>query len=231
MTWKNISLGKYQQIESINEQDMPDIDKVLYSACVVFDKTEHEIDNERPKKVLRMMTKMQRLFETPFNPVTNKTIGEYIINYDMTKITLGQYIELNYFISDGAAKNAHYILATMAKDKRGTEHRERAEYFNNQPVEQVIGAMNAIVKNFDQFNKRYKDLFGVDPNVSGNVQNDEFNKRYGWIYSATQVALHEGIPLDSAYKLSVINAFNDLMFIKAKAKYDMEQIRKTPTTV
>lgn len=231
MTWKNITLGKYQQIEAINSQELPDIDKALYSACVVFDKTEYQLDNEKPERVLKMMTRMQSLFETPFNPVASKAIGEYEINYDISKITLGQYIELNYFISDGTAKNAHYILATMATGKRATEHRERAEYFNDQPVELVVGAMNVIVKNFDQFNKRYKNLFGVDPNVSGNVQNDEFNKRYGWIYSATQVAAHEGIPLDSAYKLSVIQAFNDLMFIKAKAKYEMEQIRKPPTTV
>lgn len=231
MTWKNITLGKYQRIEDINKQSLPDIDKALYSACVVFDKTEYQLDNEKPAKVLKMMTKMQSIFEMPFNPVASKRIGGYMINYDVSRITLGQYIELAYFIADGTAKNAHYILATMATGKRKTEHRERAEFFQGQPVELVVGAMNAIVKNFDQFNKRFQNLFGVDPIVSGNVQNDEFNKRYGWIYSATQVAAHEGIPLDDAYKLPIIQAFNDLMFLKAKAKYEIEQLRNSKPVI
>lgn len=220
----------YQQIESINKQDLQDIDKVLFSACVVFKKTEYELDNEKPKKVLKMMNKLQSIFETPFNPVACKRIGEYIINYDISLITLGQYVELAYFISDGSEKNAHYILATMAKSKTRKEHRVKADYLYSEPVALVVGAMNDIVKSFDQFNKRFKNFFGVDPNVAGNSQNDEFNKRYGWIHSATQVAAHEGIPLDEAYKLPVIQAFNDLIFIKAKDKYIAEQLRKTPIT-
>lgn len=231
MTWKNITLGKYQQIEAINSEPLPDIDKALYSACVVFDKTEYQLDNEKPKKVLKMMAKMQSLFETPFSPVASIRMGEYTINYDVSKITLGQYVELAYFISDGATKNAHYILATMATSKRITEHGERAGFFYDQPVELVVGAMTAIVKNFDQFNNRFKNLFGVDPNVAGNVQNDQFNKRYGWIYSATQVAQHEGITLDDAYKLPIIQAFNDLMFLKAKAKYEIEQLRNSKPVI
>ena len=229
MTWKNITLGMYQRIEAVNKQDIPDIDKALFSACVVFNKTEYQMDNEKPGKVLKMMTKMQRMFEAPFDPKARERIGDYNINYDVSRITLGQYIEISFFIGRGPVENAHYILASMAgrwrKKKVTSDHRTRAEYFLTQPVEQVIGAVNLIQENYARFNSQYQQLFGVDTDVVGNVQNEEFNKRYGWIYSATQVAQHEGIPLDAAYALPVKQAFNGLMYIKAKGKYELEQLR------
>jgi hypothetical protein len=235
MTWKNITLGMYQQIEAINKQDMPDIDKALYSACTVFGKTEYEINNEKPKKVLKMMNQLQNIFESPFNPKCVSRIGEYAINYDVSRITLGQYIEISFFIGRGLVNNAHYILASMAgrwrKKKITSDHLTRAEYFLIQPVEYVIGAANLIRENYIKFNKQYQQLFGIDPEVAGNVQDEDFNKRYGWIYSATQVAQHEGISLDAAYGLPVKQAFNDLLFIKAKGKYEMEQLRKAKPVV
>jgi hypothetical protein len=112
-----------------------------------------------------------------------------------------------------------------------SDHRTRAEIFLTKPVEQVIGAVNLIHESYIKFNKQYQQLFGIDPEVAGNVQIEDFNKRYGWIYSATQVAQHEGISLDAAYGLPVKQAFNDLLFLKAKGKYEMEQLRKAKPVV
>ena len=235
MKWSSITLAKYQQVDEVNRRQLPDIDKVLYSICVLYDKAEYEIDNEKPGKVVKMIGGVQRLFELPLQWEAYSRIGKYVVNYDISKITLGQYVELSYFIANGIDKNAHYILATMSRlryRKHSTkDHRKKADYFLTQTVEKVLGAVKAIKDNYDRFNARYKTLFGVDPEVSGNVQNDEFNKRYGWIYSATQVAAHEGIPLDQAYKLPIIQALNDLMFLKAKGKYEVEQLRKSKPTV
>lgn len=235
MTWKDITLGKYQQIEAINARDLSDIDKALYSACVVFDKTEYQIDNEQPERVLKMMNQMQSLFEMPFNPKAENSIGKYVVNYDVSRITFGQYIELSFFIGNGPLHNVHYILATMSnrwrKKHMTSDHRLKADYFLTQPVEKIIGALNVIQDNYSRFNGEYKQLFGLDKEVAGDVQSDEFNKRYGWIYSATQVKEHEGITLDQAFALPVRQAFNALLFLKAKGKYEMEQLRKSKPVV
>ena len=77
------------------------------------------------------------------------------------------------------------------------------------------------------FNKLYSNLFGLDPNThNGDAQADGFNKRYGWIYSASQVAEYERITLDEAYGLPVCQAFNDLAYLKAKSSYEAEQIKR-----
>jgi hypothetical protein len=236
MNWSNISLYKHQQIEEINSRDIPDIDKVLFSTCLVFDKTESELDNTEPKKVLMMATRMQKIFEMPLNTKALTKIGRYVIRYDISKMTFGQYIELAFFLSDKARviARAHFIMATIShlrmRKHSTADHRKKANYFLRQPVVGILGCVNLITENFNQFNSEYKNLFGVDKDVSGDVSNDDFNKRYGWIYSATQVAQHEGLKLDYAFAMPVRQAFNDLMFLKAKAKYEALQFKKMKTT-
>ena len=229
MKWKDITLATFQQLEAINNQGLTDIDRVLYSICVVYKKTEHQINNEDPKKVVRMMGELN-LFATPFNPRAQSRMGKYIINYDVSSITFGQYIELAYYLSKGQIECGHLILATMSKqwlrNHSTRDHNSKAEYFLQQPIEYVVGSLKAIQDGFESFNSRYKSLFGLDVNVSGDVEGNDFNRRYGWIYSATCVAEHERITLDEAFVLPVIQAFNDLAFLKAKGKYEMEQFKK-----
>jgi hypothetical protein len=235
MNWNNITLGKFQQIEEINSRLIPDIDRVLFSTCIVFDRTEFELDNTDPKKVVKMMSRMQKIFETPLNAKAYNKIGRYFINYDVSKMTFGQYIELAFFLLPNAKKEmdiqkAHYVMATISnqwlRKHTASDHRKKANYFLTQPVDKIIGSLKLIVESFGEFNKEYRSLFGVDKEVTGDVQEDAFNKRYGWIYSASQVAEYERITNDEAFALPVRQALNDLAYLKAKGKYDMEQLRK-----
>jgi hypothetical protein len=234
MNWHNVTLGQFQQINEIESRQLSDIDKVLYSICVLYNKTEYELDNTEPVKVRKMMEAVEGLAVLSISKPA-KRIGRYFVNYDVSSITFGQYIDIAFFISNNPVKYAHYILASMSKvwgRKYSTDsHRKRAEYFLKQPVSKTMSALGAIRESFDAFNGQYKNLFGVDPEVSGNVQNDEFNRRYGWIFSATQVAAHEGITLEEAYDLSVRRAFNGLAYLKAKGKYEMEQLRKSKPVI
>lgn len=231
MNWKKITLGKYRQLDEINNREIPDIDRVLFSTCVVFDMTEYQLDNAEPKKVVKMMNRMRSVFETPINAKPFNKIGRYFINYDISKMTFGQYIELAFFLSNKPIQNAHFVMATISsqwlRKHTAIDHRKKANYYLDQPVDKIIGALGRITENFAEFNKEYKSLFGVDKEVSGDVQEDMFNKRYGWIYSASQVAEYERITNDEAFALPVRQALNDLIYIKAKAKYEADQLRKS----
>lgn len=231
MNWKNITLAQFRQLDEINNSDYSDMDKVLFSVCIVFNKTEYELDNTDPNHVLKMTSKLTSLFETPYNPKAVASIGKYHIMYDISKITFGQYIELAFFLGGNAVQYAHYILATMGnrwlRKSKTSDHRRRADYFITRPVLDVMGSVNRIITNYVEFNKQYSNLFGVDKEVGGDVSEQEFNKRYGWIYSASQVAEYERITLDDAFALPVRQALNDLAYLKAKSKYEVDQLRKS----
>jgi hypothetical protein len=229
MNWNNITLGKFQQLDEVNNRNLSDIDRVLFSTCIVFDKTEYELDNMNPKDVLKLTKKLTKIFEKPIDPAPFNKIGKYFINYDIAKITFGQYIELAFFLSH-PVRNAHYILATLSnqwlRQNKTRDHRKKANYFLDQSVIKITGSLKQVIENFIAFNNEYKDLFGLSSEVNGDVQEDIFNKRYGWIYSASQVAEYERITMDATFELPIRQAMNDLKYLKAKSKYEAEQLKK-----
>lgn len=228
--WDKISLFKFQQIELIsNKPGMSELDITLFSTCIVFGFTEFELDNLPLKKVTRLTAKMQKIFETPFTPVPQKRIGKYWINYDISKMTFGQYVELSYFLNN-PLQFVHYIMASISnklfRRNKSKDHRQKAEYFLKMPVSKITGSLTLLMETFSVFNKEYKSLFGLDKEVTGDVQSDPFNKRYGWIYSVEQIAAYERITNEQAFALPVRQAFNDLAYLKAKAKYEAEQLKQ-----
>lgn len=229
MNWNKITLGKFQQLDEINNRNLSDIDRVLFSTCVVFDKTEYELDNMEPGEVLKLTTSLTKIFEKQINPAPFNKIGKYFINYDISKITFGQYMELAFFLLH-PVQNAHYILATLSnqwlRNNKTSDHRKKANYFLGQSIVKVMGTLKQIIENYVAFNNEYKYLFGLNAEVNGDVQDNIFNKRYGWIYSASQVAEYERITLDETFGLPIRQALNDLTYLKAKAKYEFEQLKK-----
>ena len=227
--WNKISLFVFQQIDKINARTIPELDKTLFSICAVFKLTEYQLDNAGIKKANKLGLKLADIFKEPFTPKKYKRIGRYFINYDISKMTLGQYVELSYFLSN-QLQNAHYIMASVSNNwlrkNNSDEHRDKADYFLHQPINKVIGSLSGIMESFNTFNNEYKDLFGLEKSESGPDEDDKFNKRWGWIYSATQVAEYEKINLEQAMRLPVRQAFNGLSFLKAKGKYESELLNK-----
>jgi hypothetical protein len=228
--WNKINLYQFQEIDRINaNESLSELDKLLYSTCIVFNKTEYQLDKLKGKKAVRLIGKVKKIFSSEFKPKVKKRLGYYRANYDVSSFSFGQYIELSFFLNNGDISKAHYVLATITHlpfcENNAANHRKKSEYFLKQPIPNVVGAIELISKNLVSFNKEYQTLFGIDKEVSGDVQEDVFNKRYGWIYCASQIAKYERITLEQAFNLPVRQAFNDLAYLKAKTKYEAEQIK------
>jgi hypothetical protein len=228
--WNKINLYQFQEIDRINaNESLSELDKLLYSTCIVFNKTEYQLDKLKGNKAVRLIAKVNRTFSSNFKPKVKKWLGYYLTNYDVSTFTFGQYIELSFFLNNSDISKAHYVLATITNlplcKNNAANHRKKSEYFLKQPIPYVVGAIEIISKNLVAFNKEYQTLFGIDKEVSGDVQEDYFNKRYGWIYCASQIAEYERITLEQAFNLPVRQAFNDLAYLKAKSKYEAEQIK------
>ena len=229
--WDKISLFKFQQIEIINAKDIEVMDRLLFTTCLVFGYTEYELDNLPIKKVGKMVNKVEAIFNSELNPVPVGRIGKYFLEYDPGKLTFGQYVELSFFFQMPIITAAHYVLASIThtpfQKNKAANHKLKADYFLSTPIEKVIGSVKKFNENFVSFNNEYKGLFGLADESGGKeVQEDKFNKRYGWTYSASCVAEYERITLDQAYSLPVRQALNDLIYLKEKARYDEIQIKK-----
>lgn len=222
-----LTLEKYQQLEAIaKDNTLEDIDRSLFSICAMYDLTEEKLDSYKAKRVLYMADKVNKLFSKPMKFKAPKHINIYRINYAIEKITFGQYLELIYFLKNADVLNkAHYITATMAKTFINREHIDKANYFVKCEADTVIGAAIQIKSNFDVFNTvKFKallyDSYAEMPSADSSKIAKWFSTNFGWFFSAKSVAEFEGITLEQAYKLPVTRALNDLMFLKAKGRYD-----------
>jgi hypothetical protein len=89
----------------------------------------------------------------------------------------------------------------------------------------------SIIRGID---KRFGALFdkGIDENDDsgqGSGGSNSFAANYGWIYSTKQVKEFEGITLDQAYDLNILQYLSDLVYIKEEQKNErrmMEEIRR-----
>jgi len=229
MNWKCITLSKFKRLEEINNRNISDEDKLLFSTCIVYGISENTLDTMNPKQAARKILKVSKLLNTIPNFTAKKIIAPYYINYNISSLSFGQYIEIAYFLQEGVLNNAHLIVASCSKSMTKISHSKKAEYFLNKPIEHILGSAMQISKNFEQFNKGYKGLFGVtridDSGREYQEKEDTFTKRYGWIFSATQVAEHERLALDKTFDLPITQALNDLAYLKAKGKYLEKQIK------
>lgn len=217
-----LTLEKYKTIDAIMSDNIPELDKTLYCICALWDYAPEELDKENPLKVVKMAAKLEKLFKFKISAPT--IIGIYKINYDISNITFGQYIELSYFFQGNIIENSNFIVASVAKSPFKSSHVSRAKYFLNKHVGSVVGAMNKVRAGFIQINKEFGSLFGLDGDMHEKAQTDSFmqyfNNRYGWIFSAEVLAKYNNISIDEAYNLPVKRALNDLVYLKAKSKYE-----------
>ena len=56
--------------------------------------------------------------------------------------------------------------------------------------------------------------------------NDHFTTNYGWIYNVKAVAEFEGINLEAAFNLSVVQGLNDLSYLKEKQAFDARNTKQ-----
>lgn len=82
------------------------------------------------------------------------------------------------------------------------------------------------LQTLSHLNSQFKRLFdngdddeGAD-GIRGNKLVERFTRNYGWIYTTRELATFEGISLEQAFNLPVVQALNDLLYLKEKIEYD-----------
>jgi hypothetical protein len=113
--WNNISLFQFQQIDEITNRGIDELDKILFQTCVLFGLTEFELDNMAPAKAAKLMQKVSKIYNTEIPRSHSEKNRKYLIEYDPSKMTMGQYVEVSFFISSGHIKHAHHLLASISR--------------------------------------------------------------------------------------------------------------------
>jgi hypothetical protein len=243
-SWKDITVEKYQFVNEIYKQEGEDIDKVINVLAVLLDSTPKEIGNLSIPNFHRLSSYVNALCQNIPQSEPKKWIKangkRYYVNYNVESHRLAQYIEVQHFLKGGLIDNLHLIMASVVQPSRffikqkndSNKHQEIAQDLLKANFIDLYNSGVFFCQVFTEFNKGYSGLLELnnEPIESEEVvpdfeESDEFQQRYGWIFSATQVAQHERITLDQAYDLNIVQAFNDLSYLKALKKHE-EKLNK-----
>ena len=222
--WNKITVEMYQYINEINETDMDQIDKVLFTMAFLTGKSEEEFDKINKYKFAQLQRQFKQRFEQ-LNVQGKETerIKDFKFNFDVRKITLGQYIEVQHFYKNNYLNNLHLIASSFSTCKNYS-HVERADKILKMPLLPVLFNVKKFIEVIKKLSDEYSGLFGIEDMEQEEFKplTNGFNEQYGWIYSAQKIAEFERIKLYEAYDLPIIQAFNDLAFLKAHQEYEAE---------
>jgi hypothetical protein len=227
--WSKISVEMYQYINDINDSEIDGTDKLLMTLTALTGKTERQIDKLGTSKwgmlrftlLVKKMHNRLSVLTKKGKPV--KRLKGFTFISDVEKLTFGKYIEIQHFFKLGQVESLHLVAASMCENE-DVIHQRRADCILQLPFLPVFWTVVDMLEQLTKFNSEYKGLLGIDEEVEDELkpEQNKFNERYGWIYSAKKVADLENITLDAAYDLPVRQAFNDLAYLKELNNYEYE---------
>ena len=214
-----MTLAEYQRIAGFWNSENDEVTQIALIVCDLYGYTYDEVNNMAPRKFLKLSKKVERSFvgidAKPWYSMID-------LNVDAFSITLGQFIEVQHFLKLGEIDSMHLVAASIWEDKR--EHKLKAEILLNKNIRYVLKDISTFLLSFAQLLNSYSGLFETeersDEEEEAKVEKPHpFIEQYGWIYSAKQIAEHEGITLDKAFELPILQAFNTLAYLKSYQSY------------
>jgi hypothetical protein len=215
-----MKLWQYQKLAKYWDSDNDEVTQVALIVCELYGFTYNQVDNMPPKTFLKYSKRVNKMF----NGIDRKPLLSFMyLETNAFQITLGQFIEVQHFIKIGEVENMHLISSSLWRDNR--QHHIKAEILKNKNVKYILHDFTKFLISFAELLDSYKGLFETEVEIDEDEEEIKSEKphpfidQYGWIFSAKQVAEHEGITLDKAFELPVIQAFNALAYLKSFQSY------------
>jgi hypothetical protein len=211
-----MTLKQYQRIAGFYNQSDDEITQVALIVCDMFNLSHEEVDNMQPKVFIKYSNKVTKQFKKlgkkPY-------FGRLKLETDAKKITLGQFIEVQHFLKQGEIDSMHLVTASIWGNSKA--HNVKADLLLKKHIRYILADYTAFLQSFAELLQGYKGLFeSEEVEEDGKMEKPHpFIEQYGWIYSTKEVAQHEGITLDKAFDLPILQAFNALAYLKSEQSY------------
>lgn len=221
-----MNVAQYQRLAVLWIEEENSIDQIALVICNLFNLSHETVNNFTERQFLRYIKKTHKIFER-IQKVP--LLSRYKFKTNAETLTLGQFIEVQHFFKMGNIDGINYVLASIWKDSR--DHKLKAEKLLSVNIRHVLTPFLQFIESYESLIKSYSGLFEIEEEEQeeekevSNEKAHPFIEQYGWIFSAKQIADHNGITLDQAYELPILQAFNDLAYLKSHQSY-MKKISK-----
>jgi hypothetical protein len=164
MTWKDVTVGQYQQLAEIGKMGLDDIEATQETISVLFGLTINEVRKLKAIQIAKYVEQMDFL-KTEIIP-RRRTIlyckGYFAgVDYTFTDFQTSKYIESKYFMQDFVG-NMHNLLAVythelkfglIKKKPKVSEFEKDAERLKAANIEEAMGVLVFFYPTFDNLMK------------------------------------------------------------------------------
>jgi len=184
MTWKDVTVWQYQQIQNLisKKENLTDLDMAVKTLAILTDRTETQIDSLTIKELGNELKKVKFITEEMPEPKPRDFIQvgkrRYRCIYDIKKIPYSRYLETKFFGGD-VLNNMHKIGASMILPMKLTwrgwkvvnydasKHEEYANDLLSAPFEAVYGSIVFFCQVFSDSIKNLAAYFKMELMKSG----------------------------------------------------------------
>jgi len=221
-----MTLQQYQICYSINNAITDDIERMAMIICELWNKSPNEVDNLTKKQFTKYCYKIEKIFKKGFD---KPFYSFHKLETNATKLTFGQFIEMQHWLKKSPIDNLHFVAATISKSKK--EHSIKANYFLNHNAKYCVNNCLALIESLNVLVSKFKGLFELPENNSEDLQEFDKQKKLnkhpfieidGWTYAAREVGEWLGLNVHQAYELGIMEALNTLSTLKRKQDYDKQ---------
>ena len=229
-----ITLRQYKQFLDIQKENKEDRflnAKMIQVFCKVNLEQVMRLKLSDSESIVKIISDM---FEEKPALVKKFKIGktEYGFHPELDAMTLGEYIDLDTFISDWdnmeKAMNVLYrpVLVSV-KERYSIEdyNIDTASDMLDMPMDAVMSAVFFFVEFRDRIINSYDELFGQSGNGTLDAVS-QFSKKWGWYQSIYGLAKGDIRRFEDITKLSMHECFMMLSFMKDKADVEAKEIKK-----
>lgn len=129
--WKDISLKKAAELESLGDMDQMDL--IVHQYAILNDMTIDQVERMTPESLFVEAEKYKFLLKLPEPKETRwvKVNGREYGLTDMSKLTLAQMVDIEEYYNDGLVDNAHKILSVLYLPRK-------KKWFGNKEIEEYV---------------------------------------------------------------------------------------------
>ena len=210
-----MTVAQFQRLHEINNTTPDTVERLGWIICDIYSKTEGEVNEWKPAKFFRYVARLERQIKAK-----PSKLFKVRLQSDASKITLGQFIECQHWLKNDVIPALDLVSASLLIKRK--DHAQDAERIRSKPFTAVYYQVLAFVESMNALIKSYSGLFEQDETEEEGEKETvhPFIERYGWMFSAKQLAEYEGVTLEEVYNIPIIQAFNGLSYLKSKAGYE-----------
>jgi len=247
-TWDEISLSQYLELTKLNPDDyQSQIEFVIEKLAIV---TNTSSDDEywelmSYNELLRILESISFIQSSPPNKFKHQLLDKYYY-IGFNEITLGGFIDLEYFLSD-LSKFFPIVFRQKKQDDFGNDVYEtyssynldkRAELFSEIPITHLFGLINEYIKFRDEIFNQYqgllaqsieedeehlKKLIETNPELAAEIEADKKEeakeKKWGWERLLFHLSGGDFTKIEDILNLKLIFVFN-LLGMKRELNLD-----------